>query len=107
MNESKKLKKTHVGVELVRRIAADYYDLWHVLDAYQDQLNLSDFSSFLHAKCAIRNVTFKGPDDFFEKTMLDYVKKTWEQWLGPLVPDLPDFSIVIDNLRPRIALLVS
>ena len=90
-----------------RSRARDFYDLWRVLNAYQDQLNLSDFSSFLHAKCAIRNVTFKGPDDFFEKTMLDYVKKTWEQWLGPLVPDLPDYSIVIDDLRPRIALLIS
>jgi len=31
-------------------------------------------SSFLHAKCTIRNVSFNGPDDFFEKTMLNYVK---------------------------------
>ena len=90
-----------------RSRARDYYDLWRVLDAYQDQLNLSDFSSFLHAKCAIRNVTFRGPEDFFEEIMLNYVKKTWEQWLGPLVPDLPDSSTVIDDLRPRIALLVS
>jgi len=52
-------------------------------------------------------VSFNGPDDFFENKMLAYVEKTWEQWLGPLVPDLPDFSIVIDDLRPRIALLVS
>jgi len=83
------------------------YDLWRVFGAYQNQLHLSDFSSFLHAKCTIRNVSFNGPDDFFEKTMLHYVEKTWEQWLGPLIPDLPDFSIVIDDLRPRIALLVS
>ena len=62
---------------------------------------------FLHAKCAIRNVSFKGPDDFFEKTMLDYVEKTWEQWLGPLVPDLPDFATVIGELRPRITSLLS
>ena len=65
------------------------------------------FSSFLRAKCIILNLSFNGPDDFFEKTMLNYVEKTWEQWLGPLVPDLPDFSTVIDDLRPSIALLVS
>jgi hypothetical protein len=52
-------------------------------------------------------VSFNGLEDFFEKTMLNYVKKTWEKWLGPLVPDLPDFNIVIDDLRPRIALVVS
>lgn len=90
-----------------RSRARDYYDLWRVLRAYQNQLNLSDFSSFLHAKCTIRNVSFNDTNDFFENTMLSHIEKTWEQWLGPLVPDLPDFSIVINDLRPRIALLVS
>ena len=90
-----------------RSRARDYYDLWRVLDTYQNQLHLSDFFYFLHAKCAIRNVMFNYPDDFFEKTMLRYVEKTWERWLGPLIPDLPDFATLIDDLQPRIALLVS
>lgn len=90
-----------------RSRARDYYDLWRILSAYQDQLHVSDFSSLLHAKCTIRNVSFNGPEDFFERIMLNYVQKTWEKWLGPLVPDLPDFSTVIDDLRPRIALLLS
>ena len=68
---------------------------------------MAAYTSFLHAKCAIGNVSFKGPDDFFEKTMLNYVEKTWEQWLGPLVPNLSDFDTVIGELRPRIAFLLS
>jgi predicted nucleotidyltransferase component of viral defense system len=90
-----------------RSRARDYYDLWRVLSAYQHQLDLSDFSSFLRAKCAIRNVSFKGPNDFFEHTMLAYIEKTWVQWLGHLVPELPDFNTVIEELRPMITLLVS
>lgn len=90
-----------------RSRARDYYDLWRVLSTYQDRLDLSDFLSFLCEKCAVRNVSFKGPDDFFPKTMLDYVEKTWVQWLGPLIPDLPDFATVIGELRPRIVSLVS
>ncbi|MBL7204751.1 MAG: nucleotidyl transferase AbiEii/AbiGii toxin family protein [Desulfobacteraceae bacterium] len=90
-----------------RSRARDYYDLWRILGAYQNQLYLSDFSSFLHAKCTIRNVSFNGPDDFFEKIMLNYVEKTWEQWLGPLVPNLPEFGTVIGELRPQIATLLS
>jgi predicted nucleotidyltransferase component of viral defense system len=90
-----------------RSRARDYYDLWRVLSAYQHQLDLSDFSSFLRAKCTIRHVSFKGPDDFFETTMLAYIEKTWEQWLGPLVPNLPDFNTVFGELRPMITLLVS
>ena len=85
----------------------DYYDLWRVLSAYQNQLDLSNFRSFLHAKCTLRNVAFNGPNDFFENTMLAYIEKTWEQWLGPLVPDLPDFATVIGELRPMITLPVS
>jgi len=52
-------------------------------------------------------VAFNGPNDFFENTMLAYIEKTWEQWLGPLVPDLPDFATVIGELRPMITLPVS
>jgi len=90
-----------------RSRARDYYDLWRVLSAYQQQLDLSDFSSFLRAKCAIRHVSFNGPDDFFEHSMLAYIEKTWEQWPGHLVPDLPDFNTVIGELRPMITLIVS
>jgi len=90
-----------------RSRARDYYDFWRVLSAYQNQLDLSGFSSFLHAKCTIRNVSFNGPNDSFENTMLAYIEKAWEQWLDHLVPDLPDFSTVFGELRPMITLLVS
>jgi len=36
-----------------------------------------------------------------------YVEKTRQQWLGSLIPDLPDFPAVIDDLRPKISLLIS
>jgi len=90
-----------------RSRARDYYDLWRILNAYQNQLALSDFGSVLRAKCTLRNVSFSGPDDFFEKTMLAHIEKTWEQWLGPLVPKLPDLKIVIDELYPKITSLIS
>ena len=88
-----------------RSRARDYYDLWRVLGAYRDQMDLVGFSSFLQEKCAVRNVAFTGPDDFFRDSMLAYVKKTWDQWLGPLVPDLPSFETVIGQLRPQIMAL--
>lgn len=69
-------------------------------------MDLTDFASFLSEKCAVRNVTFAGPEDFFQERMLAYVEKTWEQWLGPLVPGLPTFHAVIGELRPKIAALV-
>ena len=90
-----------------RSRARDYYDLWRVLADYEDQMDLSHFASFLREKCAVRNVTFGDPEDFFPETMMAYVKKTWQQWLGLLVPGLPSFETVITGLRPQVMALVS
>lgn len=89
-----------------RSRARDYYDLWRILRAYRDHLDLAGFFRFLREKCAVRNVAFDAPEDFFQEAMLTYVKKTWDQWLGPLVPALPSYETVIGELRPQIEALV-
>jgi predicted nucleotidyltransferase component of viral defense system len=89
-----------------RSRARDYYDLWRILGAYSNQLDLTEFPTFLHEKCAVRNVRFGPPADFFQSQMLSYVEKTWEQWLSPLVPQLPSFETVIGELRPQIEKLL-
>ena len=81
-----------------RSRARDYYDLWRVFDAYRDQMDLADFDSLLREKCAVRGVSFAGPDEFFHDRMLAFVGETWEQSLGPLVPDLPVFETVIKRV---------
>lgn len=90
----------------VRSRARDYYDLWRILGEHQEHLDLSDFSAFLRQKCAIREVTFSGAESFFPPSMLTVVEKTWEQWLGPLVPGLPPYTTVIKALRPQVAALL-
>jgi len=85
-----------------RSRARDYYDVWRVLGTYRDQMDLANFVGLLREKCDLREVAFRGPDDFFQETMLAYIEKTWEQWLGPLVPGLPSFETVIGELRPQI-----
>lgn len=70
-------------------------------------MDLSDFASFLREKCSIRGVSFRGPDDFFQEAMLAYVERTWDQWLGPLVPNLPSCETVIGELRPQIVTLLA
>jgi predicted nucleotidyltransferase component of viral defense system len=91
----------------VRSRARDYYDLWRILSAYRDQLDASNFPSFLRDKCAIRDVAFSGPESFFPDAILSGVERTWEQWLGPLVPDLPPYRRVIEDLRPQVAALLA
>ena len=89
-----------------RSRARDYYDLWRVLGTYKDQMDMAGFDSILWEKCAVRGVSFTGPNDFFHEAMLAYVEETWEQWLGPLVPGLPSFDIVVGEVRPRVAGLI-
>lgn len=89
-----------------RSRARDYYDLWRMFGAYGNQMELADFAALLKEKCAVRAVSFDGPADFFREPMLAHVGSTWEQWLGPLVTDLPTFESVIGDLRPRIEALL-
>ena len=93
-------KPTHTGWSRSR--ARDYYDLWRVFRAYGNRMDLTGFESFLREKCDVREVSFNGPGDFFQKAMLASVEKTWDQWLCPLVPGLPPYRTVIDELRPQI-----
>jgi predicted nucleotidyltransferase component of viral defense system len=86
----------------VRSRARDYYDLWRILGACRDSLDTSDFPAFLRDKCALKAVTFSGPESFFPEAMLATVEKTWKQWLGPLVPSLPPYKTVIEELRPQV-----
>lgn len=89
-----------------RSRARDYYDLWRVLGTYKDRMDLSDFADLLGEKCAARHVGFTGPEDFFQEPMFAYVEKTWDQWLGPLVPGLPTFETVVGELRPQVERLI-
>ena len=90
-----------------RSRARDYYDLWRIVKAHRDDLDLSSFSTFLKTKCQVRGVTFDRPDDFFQEPMISNVEKTWDQWLGPLVPELPSFHTVIGELRPQIEAILN
>jgi len=90
-----------------RSRARDYYDLWRILGAYRDRLDFTDFPTFLAEKCAVRDVSFSGPGSFFPGAMLAVVEKTWEQWLGPLVPNLPPGKTVIEELHSQVVTLLA
>ena len=76
-----------------------------MLKAFRDRMDLAGFPSLLRDKCAVRNVSFAGPEDFFQDRMLANVEMTWDQWLGPQVPGLPTYQALIDELRPQVAAL--
>ena len=85
-----------------RSRARDYYDIWRILRNYRNRLALTDFASLLSEKCAVRDVSYAGPEDFFPQEMLSYVEERWSDSLGPLVANLPVYDIVINELRPDV-----
>ena len=80
----------------------DYYDLWRILSTYKDDMDFTEFISFLRDKCTERNVVFTGPEDFFDGDMLALVENNWDQSLEHLVPNLPASKSVIGELRTQI-----
>ncbi len=85
-----------------RSRARDYYDLWRIFNAYNEHLNVKIIPSIFLKKCEFKDIGFSGPSAFFDQILLTYIAETWNQWLGPLVPDLPEFHLVIDDLRQKI-----
>jgi len=91
----------------VRSRARDYYDLWRIFNTYKNQLKLSEIPALLQKKCQVRNVTYTNGDNFFTNHLLSLVEKTWEQWLGPLLPELPAYKMVIEDLKHQVSLLLA
>lgn len=102
LQHTDKLKKRGWG----RSRARDYYDLWRILRTYRDSMDFSDFPVLLRNKCDAKDVEFFDSADFFQETMINYVEKTWDKWLGKLVPGLPSFHTILDDLRPQIKSIV-
>jgi len=51
---------------------------------------------------AVRDLSFETADDFFQATIRAQVERSWEEWLGQLVPALPTYERVIGELRPMV-----
>lgn len=90
-----------------RSRARDYYDLWSIFHTFHERLNLTDLARLLKQKCDHKEVSFRDGDSFFDDKMLAHVKQTWNQWLGPLVSNLPTYETVITTLRPKIVALLN
>lgn len=85
-----------------RSRARDYYDLWRIFGMFEQQLKIEVICATFPMKCSHKSVLFREPSEFFDEKMMQYVSKTWDQWLSPLVPHLPSSSAVIDELKTKI-----
>jgi predicted nucleotidyltransferase component of viral defense system len=98
------IKKLHER-DWTRSRARDYYDLWRIFTSFEEKIVLNDFIILLEKKCILKDVYFDGLESFFDSAMIEYVSKTWKDWLGPLVPNLPDCHKVINELKMKLEFL--
>lgn len=83
----------------------DYYDLWQLMTrkdlmgAIANNVDeLSGLRSVLVQKCKFRQVAYE-PEKMFDEKQLSEAEKEWQNSLGRLVKNLPDFSEVITSLK--------
>lgn len=90
-----------------RSRARDYNDIWNIFKSFSDDLDINLIPELLINKCTVRDIEITGAEQFFEKTTLDFVESTWEEWLGHLVRELPAFETVINDLKLSLNLLLA
>jgi predicted nucleotidyltransferase component of viral defense system len=84
----------------------DYYDLWRILTEFGDAFMPGKVLGILDRKNAHRNVSFRGPDDFFSKELVSEASRNWENSLDAFVIDLPEFDQVMKELKPLVQKLL-
>ena len=87
--------------------ARDYYDLWRILKQYNDGLDGKKITKLLDQKCKHREVSFKSRNDFFSEELVSEAHKHWETNLAPFLVELPECSIVLEELRELLNDLIS
>jgi uncharacterized protein len=82
--------------------ARDYYDLWCVLKKYSNSVDKKKILMTLQRKCQHRNVSYSKVDDFFSPELIRESSKHWQATLGVLVRDLPDYEMIMKEVRQSI-----
>ena len=88
-------------VEKIRSIlqrgkSRDYYDVWMLLKV--ENFDPEDIRRLLTVKCESKGIEFKT-ELIFDESKLNEAKGFWEVGLKDLVRELPDFDLVIAELR--------
>ena len=84
---------------LQRGKSRDYYDVWMLLKV--EKFDLKKIRELLMAKCKLKGIEFKLESIFDEDKLRD-ASRFWEVGLKDLVRELPDFELVIHELKNKL-----
>lgn len=94
-------------VEKIRSImqrgySRDYYDVWRLFK--ENELNDSEIKRLLIRKCELRGIKYE-PRLLFDEERLGEARSFWVKGLAYLTRELPEFEIVISELKDRLSFL--
>ena len=93
-------------IEKVRSIiqrgkSRDYYDVWRIFK--DDEFDMDEVKNLLIKKCQINEIDYK-PELIFDEDRLKEAEGYWQKALGELTKELPDFNIVISELKTKLVI---
>ena len=88
---------------LQRGKARDYYDIWRLMK--EKEYNPDKIRELFILKCQITGIEF-NPDLIFDENRLSEAKKFWTIALARLTKDLPDFELIVKDLRSMLDFIV-
>lgn len=78
------------------RVCRDYYDLWAILRREPLKETIPDL---VKQKCAVRNLTFETPAEFFAEPLLQIARAEWRVQILPFVANAPSPEQVLAELK--------
>lgn len=82
-----------------RSRSRDYYDLWRILSDFNHEVRKETLGQLIQRKTLLKGIIFSSPQDLFELDHIQEIKRTWDEWLGPLLPNLPTSETVLSDLK--------
>jgi len=84
---------------LQRGKSRDYYDVWILLKDYNNDFSNDRLWEILKKKCEFKNIPTPKTQDFFDKERTAEAGRYWERGLAHQLNDVPDFKLVLEELK--------
>jgi len=84
---------------LQRGKSRDYYDVWILLKNHKNDFSNERIWEILKEKCKFKDIQTPKTEDFFNKERTDEAGRYWERGLAHQLNNLPDFKLVLKELK--------
>lgn len=91
-------EKMRALIQRNRGEARDYFDLWYI-KTHVNGIEWELVKKAFFQKCAYKNISFAGAEDFFKPERLKQVEITWEKRLNHQLPEKVNRIHILEDLK--------